>query len=306
VLARASPAPSVPGLSVQGNAYLPGSLYITIRGLSTGETSNPTVGAVIDDVPVTSGSYLAYGNLTAPDIDPSDLSRIEVLKGPQGTLYGADSLGGLIKYVTTDPSTAAISGRAEVTGVDVPDGSAGYAVRGAVNIPLSDSLAVRISGFDRHDPGYTNDIVTGQYNVNTADVYGGHVAGLWRISADVSLKVSALVQQTNGNGGSYFNAQLGPKGTVEPTNGYLNYGAEAFANPYRRQQQLYSSTFKARVAGVDLVAVSGYNVNKLTSVIDQGNSVDGYYNVAPDPLPVSTLSLVRSRFPVRRPPACGR
>jgi iron complex outermembrane receptor protein len=151
-----------------------------------------------DDVPVTSSLERGWGELTSPDLDPSDLAQIEVLKGPQGTLYGADSLSGLIKYVTTDPSTSKFSGRVEVTGVDIPVGGAGYGVRVAVNVPLSDTFAVRFSGFVRHDPGYIDDVTTGERNFNSVTVYGGHAAALWQPSANFSVKLSALVQETHG------------------------------------------------------------------------------------------------------------
>jgi hypothetical protein len=78
-----------------------GELFPAIRGLSTGSYSNPTVGIVIDDVPYGASAEI----FSAPDIDPSDLAHVEVLRGPQGTLYGVSSIGGLIKYVTVDPST---------------------------------------------------------------------------------------------------------------------------------------------------------------------------------------------------------
>jgi iron complex outermembrane recepter protein len=269
---------TVPGLSVQGNGFIPGTMYLTIRGLSTGINQNSTVATIIDDVPVGSGSEIVFGNFSSPDIDPSDLARIEVLKGPQGTLYGADSLGGLIKYVTADPSTAGFSGRIEAGGVDIPEGGVGYAVRGAVNIPVSDTLAIHASGFTRRDPGYADDVLSGQTNINSADVYGGRLAALWRPSDDISLKVSGLIQQTDGDGGSYFNARIGPNGTVQPTQGYLNYTGEAFANPSTRQQQLYSATLKAKVGGADLVSVTGYGVNKIYGWRDEGTLYDSIYD----------------------------
>ena len=271
---------SVPGLNVTSPTFLPGSMYITIRGMSTGASQNATVAAVVDDVPTGSGNELVFGNLSVPDIDPSDLARLEVLKGPRGTLYGADSLGGLLRYVTVDPSTQGYTGRVEVSGVDIPDGGLGYTVRGAANIPVSDTLAVRVSGFDRRDPGYTNDALSGQTNINRANVYGGHLSALWHASDDVSLKVGALIQQNDGHGLPYFNAQLGPTGTLQPIAGYLNYTAIGTANPYTRQQQLYSATLKAKVAGLDLVSVTGYIVNKLHATNDYGTTFDSFFTPA--------------------------
>src|SRR5262249_20340651 len=101
---------SAPGMSVT-----PGRInqqQITIRGITT-LAPHPTVGVTIDDAPYggatnwTSGGYL-------PDFDPGDLARIEVLRGPQGTLYGENSMGGLVRFVTIVPSPTQFSGRIEV------------------------------------------------------------------------------------------------------------------------------------------------------------------------------------------------
>src|SRR3546814_17575752 len=86
----------------------------------------------------------------SPEVDPSDLQRIEILRGPQGTLYGANSMGGLVKYVTVDPSTTDISGRAEAGLNTISHGSGlGYTLRAGLNVPLSETLAVRVSGFNQ-------------------------------------------------------------------------------------------------------------------------------------------------------------
>jgi len=89
------------------------------------------------------------------DLDPTDLQRIEVLKGPQGTLYGASNMGGLLKYVTIAPDLRELNGHVELDGIGVDHGGLGYGVRGAINLPLvSDVLAVRLSASNRLDPGY--------------------------------------------------------------------------------------------------------------------------------------------------------
>jgi iron complex outermembrane receptor protein len=251
---------SVPGLNVSNNAGGQGGMnYITIRGLSAGYNQNPIVSTVIDDVPVASSTQRGQGGLTSPDLDPSDLARIEVLKGPQGTLYGADSLGGLIKYVTADPSAKGFSGRVQVTGVDIPGGGLGYAVRGAVNIPISEDFAVRVSGFDRRDPGYIDDLTTGQNNFNTTDVYGGHLAALWRPSDNFSVKVSALVQQIQGETSAFDSNTSG-----ESTYSDLSLHSLPGTTGYTTQDQLYSATVDWKVGGLDIVSVTGYVVNSVT------------------------------------------
>src|SRR5258707_15684314 len=85
---------------------------LSIRGINTGIAGNPSVGLTVDDVPY-GASTNNGGGLLVPDFDPGDLAQVEVLRGPQGTLYGASSLGGLIKFVTRDPSTDGVSGRVE-------------------------------------------------------------------------------------------------------------------------------------------------------------------------------------------------
>jgi iron complex outermembrane receptor protein len=255
---------TVPGLSLNGSAFGGGTQYLVIRGLSTGEFQNPSVATVIDDVPTGSSSALSFGNFSAADLDPGDLDHIEVLKGPQGTLYGADSIGGIIKYVTKDPSTTALSGRVEVDGVDIPGGGLGYGVRVAVNIPVSDQFAVRLSGFARRDPGYIDDLTTGQKNINSADVYGGHFAALWMPEEDVSLKVAALIQKTDANGADYVNSN----GLAQFPEGDLKQTGLPGTGPYTTENQLYTATLKAKVAGLDVVSVTGYGVTKLDNTTD--------------------------------------
>ena len=140
----------VPGLTVTPSGY--GVPQLAIRGITTGGFTNPSVGITVDDVPYGSSSGIASGQ-EVTNFDPNDLQRVEVLRGPQGTLYGASALGGLLKYVTVDPSPAALSGQVQAGTTDVYNGgSLGDNFRGAINVPLDDTLAVRASAFYRTDP----------------------------------------------------------------------------------------------------------------------------------------------------------
>jgi iron complex outermembrane receptor protein len=261
---------SVPGLNVAASPSGGGTQYLTLRGLSAGVYQNPTVATVIDDIPIASSMYWNQGNLTAPDLDPSDLARIEVLKGPQGTLYGADSLGGLIKYVTVDPSTSAFTGRVEVSGVDVPEGGLGYITRGAVNVPVSDQLAVRASAFYRQDPGYIDDLTTGQKNFNSPETYGGHVAVLWRPEDNLSLKLGALIQETHGN-----TSQVNSDGSLQFPQGAFKFTGLPGSSDYYTQTQLYSAVVNAKIAGIDVTSLTGYAINKLLNWFDYSNPIAG-------------------------------
>ncbi len=250
---------AIPGLTVTPSGY--GTPSLTIRGVTTGTgtLTNPTVGIVVDDVPYGSSTPLGGGAI-APDVDPSDLGSVEVLRGPQGTLYGASSIGGLLKYVTIDPSTAGFSGRvqADLNSVYNGDGP-GYSVRGAVNIPISNTLAIRASGYDRRDAGYIDDIETGVRGVNREDTYGGRLSALWRPSDDLSLKLTAMLQNAKLSGSEDVNSGPGI-GDLQQ----LNVPGVGFERKY----EVYSAVFNAKLGVFDLTSVSGYSLNKLSDAND--------------------------------------
>jgi iron complex outermembrane receptor protein len=253
---------SVPGLSVTPQAST-SSQYLTIRGLTTGVVAtNPTVGITVDDVPYGPSTGAGGGGaVPVPDIDPGDLARVEVLRGPQGTLYGASSLGGLLKFVTVDPSTDHISGRMQVGSSSASNGpDLGYSLRGSVNLPLSDRLAVRANGFTRQEPGYIDNVQIGQQGVNKADVSGGRLAALWKASDVVSLKLSGLYQDAKADAFSEVNVLPGLNDLQQS---YLR-GTGASD----RKVQAYSAVVTAKLGKSDLTAVSGYNVNKFFDTND--------------------------------------
>lgn len=241
----------IPGLALtlsDGNQPV-----IAIRGVTTGGTTNPTVGIVIDDVSY--GATVSPANVPAvPDIDPSDLSRVEVLRGPQGTLYGASSIGGLLKFVTVDPSTEAVSGRLQAGLVSVQDsGAAGRNFRGAVNTPLSDTFAIRASGFTIRDPGYVDNVRTAERDVNRRDSDGGRLSALWRPSDALSLKLSALVQDSDVLGIPEVNTALG---------GGLQQATLRGTGKYSRDAEALGATMTVALGKIDLTSATGYSVDE--------------------------------------------
>ncbi len=238
----------IPALSLTTSDPYGGAM-VAIRGLTTGGYNNPTVGVIVDDVPYTSTT--SGGAYVAGDIEPSELSRIEVLRGPQGTLYGASSIGGLLKYVTVDPSTETVSGRLQGGVSSVRNGDEpGYNMRGAINMPLGDTVAARVSGFARRDPGYIDDPVHDIDGLNWAEVAGGRLSVLWRLSRDISLKLGALVQRDEAHGSSYV--------AVPPGVDSLELVTVPEGTGYEKRIQVYSANLTARLGGVELTAVSAY------------------------------------------------
>jgi iron complex outermembrane receptor protein len=247
---------TVPGFQLSPYPGGGGQQTLAIRGVSSGSGANPTVGIMVDDVPFGAATYDF-----SPDIDPSDLQRIEVLRGPQGTLYGASSMGGLIKYVTLEPSTTALSGRMEagIEGVSNSD-DVGYVFRGGLNVPLSDALAVRVTGFTRREAGYMDNPLLGRADVNSARTSGVHGSVLLKIGPNISIKLSALYQR--------FNADGTGEDVVRP--GLSRYQQDYILNTGQSSKttQAYSATIRAALGPIDLTSVTGYTKFRATQVQD--------------------------------------
>ncbi len=256
---------SMPGLNLTTDYR--GSAQLSIRGLTTGAGSgNPTVAVTVDDVPFGSSSSYGGSGQPIPDLDPGDLARVEVLRGPQGTLYGASSIGGLIKYVTADPSTSAVSGHvaADVNHVSDGDGP-GYALRGAANVPFGDTIAVRGGVFGRHDAGYIDNVVSGVRGVNEVNAYGGHFSALWHPMDNFSAKLSSLFQSTRGDGTPAADLPLKDlkQSDIPDTGQFLI------------RTQSHSLTLSSKLGPVDLTSVTGYNAFRLTENSDLTPALGG-------------------------------
>lgn len=188
----------IPGASFQDARA--GQTKITFRGLNAGDAS-ATVVTYIDDVPITPAGSHTNSAFVTPSLDPSDLLQIEADRGPQGTLYGANAIGGVLKYVTVKPDPSNFSGRIEVSGDIAQHGGQGGAVRGAINIPMvSDTLGLRLSAFTRKDPGYIDDPLLGLKDVNSTRTYGFRAALLWSVTDAIKVTLSGLIQEMRNDG----------------------------------------------------------------------------------------------------------
>ncbi|MDH3362381.1 MAG: TonB-dependent receptor [Gammaproteobacteria bacterium] len=205
----------IPGLSITTGRR--GVTRLTLRGANTGGVAS-TVGVYLGDVPFGSSTGLANGSILSGDFDTFDMNRIEVLRGPQGTLYGASSLGGVLKYVPNAPSTDGFKARIKASAEDVDGADTGTSVTGALNIPASDTVAIRASGFYRKDEGYVNSIgnnpipsLTDPNNnvvdgtlviegLNSVDTTGGRLAVLFKPSETFSLTLAAHTQDIESGG----------------------------------------------------------------------------------------------------------
>jgi outer membrane receptor protein involved in Fe transport len=232
---------------------------LAIRGITTGASfTTPTVGIVVDGLPFGSSTGVGGGS-QAPDIDPSNLARVEVLRGPQGTLYGASSIGGILNFVTLDPSPTGASGRLGfgVSSVESGEGL-GYEARGAVNLPLGGKAAIRASGFARVAPGYVDNLRTGQEGVNRSDSKGGRIAALFSPADDWTIHLNALIQHTHQNGSSLVDVGLGD----------LEQDDLPRTGTFSTTFQAYSAIVKGRLGTVNLTSLTGYSISSYHDLYD--------------------------------------
>ena len=249
-------AASVPGLDAISLG--PGMTELSIRGIASGsQQPSASVGVYVDETPFGSSSVFAIGSALTPDLDPADVERIEVLRGPQGTLYGAGALGGVIRFITIPPDTENYSGRLQLGGTSVDGGGNGFDVHGMVNLPLvKDKLAIRANVYDETDPGFVDDAGRGKTDVNENKVKGGRVSLLWTPTDKTSVRVTALAQNLTAAGSA--TVALDPD-TLQPVYGDLQQrnatlGGDVFDGHYR----LYNVTFNTDFGWAKLMSSSSY------------------------------------------------
>lgn len=197
----------VPGMSIASNG---GSTQVILRGISTGlSQAAPTTGIYIDEAPIGSTNNYAVGSGLVPDLDPAELQQIEVLKGPQGTVFGGGAMGGVMRYVTRLPDFDAFAGSVTLGTSSVAHGGNGSVARLALNMPAGDSFALRFSAFQRKDAGYIdNPSAASIYDVDAEDINdvttsGGRLAASWKINDSWRLDAFALSQKRKADGATW-------------------------------------------------------------------------------------------------------
>jgi iron complex outermembrane receptor protein len=201
----------------------PGFAQVYMRGVASGGDGNhsgslPSVGMYLDEQPITT----IQGNL---DIHMYDIERVEALAGPQGTLYGASSQAGTIRVITNKPDTEGFEAGYDLEGNSVADGDQGYVVEGFVNVPVGSNAAIRLVGWNRHDPGFIDNVFreytmpsTGMVlnnaghekeNYNDADTYGARVALKVDLNDRWSITPSLIAQEQETTGVFGYDRNLG-------------------------------------------------------------------------------------------------
>ncbi|MFL6617725.1 MAG: TonB-dependent receptor [Povalibacter sp.] len=246
----------VPGLQLDQST--PGNGRLIMRGVNTGGVGS-AVAVYVDETPFGSSSGLVNAAVLAGDFDTFDLQHIEVLRGPQGTLYGASSLGGVLKFVTNSPQTESFESRVRVGMDTVEGGDVGYSAVGMVNIPLSESFAFRGVGYYGEEGGFVDSIGTAgsdiENNINGAKSYGGRLSALYAPSDAFSLQLSVVMQNISSTASSAVESDADTLDTLYSTLSHSQFVPEYTDVDYR----IYNATMNFDVGFGTLTSATSYN-----------------------------------------------
>lgn len=198
-----------PGVIFQGST--PGVANVTIRGIGTAtiypDQGQATTGIYLNDIPLTDPGFA----VSVPDLDIFDVQRVEVLRGPQGTLFGSATLGGAVNYILNPVSLTSFDAVTQL-GISQTESSSdvGYTAKAAANIPIvNDVFGIRLTGIKRSDPGYLDNIGTGRKDTNSREVEAGRINALWQVNQSISLNLFSFYDRAKNGDAFYAFPELG-------------------------------------------------------------------------------------------------
>ena len=209
-----------------------GDSQLIVRGIQSPGSS--TVGFYWDEAVITAANFQDGGGRT-PDIRAHDLQRVEILKGPQGTLFGASSMSGTVRLITNKPDSSKYDMAASVSGLTTRHGGEGYGVNGMINVPLIDGvLAIRGVGWREDEDGFIDQFV-GYHrvsdptspkllkDVNDMETNGGRIALRWTPNAQITFDAFGLVQETEIGGTEAYMPVVSGTGVPIDVSGGLGF-----------------------------------------------------------------------------------
>lgn len=299
-------AGDVPGLSIQDLG--PGDKKYVIRGINS--TGDSTTGVYYGEA-VISGTNSDDGGGFESDIRLYDMDRIEVLRGPQGTLYGASSMSGTIRFIPKEPDLNEFGGYLTGEGSATQHASGNYNFNGAMNLPLIDGmLAVRIVGWRIYDSGYINQIRVGEgvtglaattppttqtvqplgfiKGVNDDDVGGGRAILRYQPTERLSIDLNYTTQTETSDGSSRYTppgTEAFHGGPIAPVEGCDLCNTDVTQSPWSDDLSVFGSTIKYDT-GVGTITGTANEYNRHTGFSFDSTPILVSYAV---PVPAETF-----------------
>ena len=271
---------AVPGIAVTSAG--PGQAQYEIRGLSASGGESPTIGFYLGETPITPPATATTGK-SAIDPDLYDLARVEVLRGPQGTLYGAGSMGGTVKLIPNAPDPSGFYGSAQTTVSGTQGGGLNYGEKAMVNLPLAaDTMALRIVGEYGYTSGWIDRLVVPNFplasnggltrgnvlaapvaaahrGVNDERLTGARVSLLIKPSDALTITPSIFYQRIGQGGENAYDSDPGTPAHYQPFD---------IAEPYSDRFTIYSLPATYLFADFSLTSATSYWTRTSTQIQD--------------------------------------
>ena len=273
----------------------PGLTEYEARGLASNGGAAPTVGFYLDEIPLSPPAVSQSGKVVI-DPDLYDVQRVEVLRGPQGTLYGSGSMGGTVRVLTNQPKLGTFEGSAQVTGSDTDGGGGNGSANLMMNFPIGDTLAARVVLSYLYRSGWIDNItvhpfpvtlgvptfgnlaaapVTNVYhNANDETLYGGRLSLLYKPSEDFSVLTEAFTQSLHTGGYDLLDGIANSAGQTAVTDAH--YEPFPLREGIRDDISIFGVTVNANVGIADLTSASSYFGRTGVQVQDASTSI--YYS----------------------------
>lgn len=248
-------ARNVAGLTVQNLG--PGQSQVSVRGVSAGQIARDQPG-VKEQVGIYLDETITSLSLFTPDFDLFDLNRIETLRGPQGTLFGAGSVGGTLRYITNQPVLGVTEGMVEGDVNALKGGDIGYGLKGVINVPLGTTAAIRAVAYGTKFGGFIDSIGPfSKENVNDGHRFGARISLLWEPTDNLRITPRVVYQEVEAGG---FNRE---DHYILFNNQFVT-GGNTLGE--REQYLKFREKFRDKTLLADLVASYDFGPVELTSV----------------------------------------
>lgn len=252
----------------------PGQSQVAIRGISAGQVVRDQPG-VKESVGVYLDESAISVALFTPDLDLFDLERFEVLRGPQGTLFGAGSSAGTVRYITRQPRLGEFEGAAEANAYTGTDTDVGGGVKGMVNVPMGETAAMRLVGYYNEQAGFIDSYYPGRGvrdDVNSGEKSGARVAVLLQPNENISITPRLVYQKLETDGYpriDVYNVLGNPFTTTQPA---VNPGERGQVTQFREgiddEFMLADLRMEFVLGGLTLTSISSYTDRDLVVLRD--------------------------------------
>lgn len=242
----------------------PGQRRVIVRGVTA--AGEPTVGVYYDEAPV-SGSVGTTSDSagTTPDLRLFDVDRAEVLRGPQGTLYGAGSMGGTLRVIFQKPRSDKMEAAFNGNMTSVKGGGPGASLDAMINVPvINDVLAIRAVGNYNQFAGYVDNVRLGLKDINDGNSYGGRILARFTPTSDITLDLGAYYEKVATNGTRWI---------LESGERYATNGRAESGN--YDENKIFNGTLTWDFGPVAMTAVTTYTDRKRTNLGDVSDNFIG-------------------------------